>query len=198
MKRVNGLRGFAKFPRFQRKGLIWKEDRSVPEPVMRAKALTLGILLLSLTVGAAFPFAYGETSPAFSFNLPPSSLVDCWFSGVTFQATQGQAITVQWSENLSSAGPISMDFYIVPASSFRQHWFCDEGPAYVYWNDGAYGIANWVAPWTGGYAAILVNYGSYSVSGTMSVTTPNATVSANPLGLSTVRRTCYSNACLRT
>jgi len=154
------------------------------------KPLTLGIVLLSLTVCAALPFAYGQAASVFPFNLPSSSLVSCWFFGVTFQATQGQAITVQWSENLSSTGPISMDFYIVPASSFRSHWFCEEGPAYLYWNDGAYGIANWVAPATYGYAAILLNYGSYAVSGTLSITTPNATISASPLGPSTVRMGC--------
>jgi hypothetical protein len=162
---------------------------------MKTKPLTVGIALLSLTLCAAFPFAYGQPTSAFPFNLPSSSVVDCWFSGVTFQATQGQAVTVQWSENLSSVGPISMDFYIVPASSFRSHWFCDEGPAYVYSNDGAYGIANWVAPWTDGYAAILVNYGYYTISGTISVTTPNGTVSVNPLGLSTVRRACFTPSC---
>jgi hypothetical protein len=166
-------------------------------PVMITKSLTIGILLLSLSVGAALPFAYGQSTSGFPFNLPPASLSSCWFFGVTFQATQGQAITVRWSENLTSAGSISMDFYIVPASSFRSHWFCDDGPSSVYWNDGAYGIANWVAPWTGGYAAILVNYGYYSVSGTLSVTTPNATVSANALGLSTVKRGCYNTACSR-
>ena len=158
---------------------------------MKTKPLTLGIVLLSLTVGAALPFAYGQTPSTFPFNLPAGSLANCWFFGVTFQASQGQAITFQWSQNLSSAGPISMNFYIVPASSFRLHWFCDQGPAYVYWNDGAYGIANWTAPWTDSYAAILVNYGYYAVSGTISVTT----VSATPLGLSTVKRACYSPAC---
>jgi len=162
---------------------------------MKTKPLTFGIILLSLTVGAALPFAYGQAKSVFPFNLPSSSLVDCWFSGVTFQATQGQAITVQWSENLSSTGPISMDFYIVPASSFRLHWYCDQGPVYVYWNDGAFGIANWVAPWTGGYAAILVNYSYYAVSGTISVTTPNGTVSASALGLGTAKEGCYSLAC---
>jgi len=156
---------------------------------MKTKLLTLSIVLLSLTVAAALPFAYGQTTSTFPFNLPSSSLVNCWFFGVTFQAAQGQAITFQWSENLSSTGPISMDFYIVPVSSFRLQWFCDQGPVYVYWNDGAYGIANWAAPSTDGYAAILVNYGYYAVSGTISVTTPNATVSLTPLGLTTVRRT---------
>lgn len=159
---------------------------------MKTKKLPFGILLLSLTVGATVPFAYGQAKSAFPFNLPSSSPVSCWFFGVVFQATQGQAITFQWFENLSSAGPISMDFYIVPASSFRLPWYCDQGPAYVYWNDGAYGIANWAAPWTDRYAAILVNYGYNGVSGAIVVTTPNATVSANALGPTTVRRSCYS------
>jgi len=159
---------------------------------MKTKPLTLGIVFLSLTVGAALPFACGQTTSAFPFNLPSSSGVYCWFFGMIFQATQGQAITVRWSENFSSAGPISMDFYIVPSSSFRLHWYCDQGPAYVYWNDGAYGVANWAAPWTDRYATILVNYGYYPVSGTISVTTPNATVSATSLGLTTVARAWYS------
>jgi len=163
---------------------------------MRISQLTFGVLLLAITVVAALPFTYGQGPSTFPFNLPSSSVVDCWFFALTFQATQGRAVTFQWSENLSSAGPISMDFYIVPASSFRSHWYCDQGPAYVYFNNGAYGVAHWVAPSTDGYAAILVNYGYYAVSGAISITTPNATVSANPLGPSTVRRGCYSEACL--
>jgi len=163
---------------------------------MKSKPFPLGVILLCLAVALAIPYAYGQTQAVYEFNLPSGSVVDCWFFGVTFQATQGQAITVRWSENLSSTGPISMDFYIVPASAFRSHWFCDQGPAYVYANDGAYGVGNWVTSATDGYAAILVNYGYYAVSGTLSITTPNATISANPLGPSVVRRGCYSQACL--
>lgn len=162
---------------------------------MKTKPLTLGIVLLSVTLASALPFAYGQPASEFPFNLPSGTASNCWFFGVTFQATQGQAITIQWTQNLTSAGPISMNVYILPASSFRLHWYCDDGPEYVYWADGAYGIANWRVPWTDVYAAILVNYGYYAVSGTLSLTTPNATISATPLGLSTVKRTCYSQAC---
>jgi hypothetical protein len=169
----------------------WRSTRYLQ---MKTKTVTLGIILLSLAVGAALPFAYGQITSTFPFHLPSSSLVNCWFFGVAFQATQGQAITFQWSENLSSAGPISMDFYIVPANSFRVHWFCDQGPTYVYWNNGAYGIAKWNPPSTDRYAAILVNYGYNTVSGAI-VVTSSATISAYALGPTPVRNPCYSQAC---
>lgn len=167
--------------------------------MLRTKPLTLGIVLLSLTLASALPFAYGQSTSPLPFKLPAASAVTCWFFGVTFQANEGQSMTFQWTEDLSSAGPISMNFYIVPASSFRSHWYCGQGggygPEYVYWADGAYGAANWVVPWTDVYAAILVNYGYHAISGKLSVTTQNATVSVTPLGLGTVRQACYSPSC---
>jgi len=157
---------------------------------MEIRPFTLGVLFLSLTIAAALPCAYGQPASTFPYNLPAASMVNCWFFGVTFQANQGQSITFQWAENLSSAGPISMNFYVVPESSFSLHWYCiwggGLGAEYVYWADGASGVTNWLVPWTDVYAAILVNSAHSPISGTLSLTTPNGTVSATPLGPSTV------------
>jgi hypothetical protein len=164
---------------------------------MQFKWALLGLLVVFVALGGVTPVPiWGQTSSTFPFTLQGGSLPLCWFYGVSFSATQGQQITFQWAENLSSAGPVSMDFYIVPASSFHLRWYCQQGPEYVYWTDGAYGTANWAAPFSSGYSALLVNYGYYPISGTISITAPNGTVSAIPLGPSTVpRQLCYGQNC---
>lgn len=146
--------------------------------------LTLAILALSIVL---LP-ATAQAPTAFSFTLQKSSLADCWYFGVSFSATAGQPFTIQWSEGPSAAGPVSVNFYIAPVAAVQQVWLCDNGPVNLYWNDGAYGTPNWAPPATGGYAALIVNYSKYSVSGMISITTANATVSATPIGPTTVRR----------
>ena len=147
----------------------------------------LAFLLLCLNpVGLGSASAQAESS--FSFSLPGSSLAACWFYGVSFTAAEGQQITAQWNENFTDAGPVSVDFYIAPLTAVRQIWLCEDGPVYSYWNDGAYGTARWIAPSTGAYAVVVVNYSWYPVSGTISIMPTNGTLSATSMGPSTVRR----------
>jgi CubicO group peptidase (beta-lactamase class C family) len=156
--------------------------------------------LVLIVAGAITSFpASAQTPSALSFTLPGGSLVSCWFYGVSFSATEGQKLTLQWSENPSASGPVSLDFYIVPLASIQRVWLCEEGPVSLYWNDGAYGTANWAAPSTGGYVVLLVNYSYHSVSATISVTGVNATISTTPIGPNPVRReTCLSPGCIGT
>jgi len=162
---------------------------------MRAVSLALSLMLLFIAI--SFAPAYAQTPGGYSFNLPPSSLTGCWFFGVSFNVAQGQPVTVQWSENTSYTIPVSLDFYIVPATAVQQLWLCEDGPAYLYSTDGALGTANWAAPWAGRYTALVVNYGYDPVSGMISVTTPNATLSVNPIGPYPVRReVCISANCI--
>lgn len=153
------------------------------------KSTTFGIALVFLTLGTTGLLPVIAQAPStFSFSLQESSLVTCWYYGVSFDGTQGQQFTVQWSENPSAVGPVSVNFYIAPLMVARQNWLCDKGPVNLYWADGAYGTANWFAPSTGAYAVLVLNYGPYPVSGTISVTTVNATLSATPMGPTAVRR----------
>jgi hypothetical protein len=167
---------------------------------MRLKSTAFGFVLVFVALGTITSLpASAQTPSAFSFTLQGSSLALCWFYGVSFSATQGQQLTVQWSENTTGVGPVSLDFYIVRLASTNQRWFCDSGPGYLYWNDGAFGTANWAAPSTGGYAVLLVNYSYHSVSGIISVTAANVTLSATPIGPGTVRRLmCLSPSCIGT
>jgi len=164
---------------------------------MQRKIVTLALFFVFLTLGTAPGLrAYAQMTSTFPFTLPSSSLVDCWYFGASFYATQGQNFIVQWRENPSDIGLVSLDFYIVPQRSVHQPWLCDDGPVYLYWNEGAYVTANWVAPSAGAYAVLLVNYSYKSVSGVISVTAPNATLSANPIGPSMVRRIiCIGPSC---
>ena len=165
---------------------------------MNLKWASYGAVLMLLIVITIAPPASAQTPSAFSFALEGSSPTTCWFYGVTFNATQGQQLTVQWSENPDQVGPVSLNFYIAPLASIRQLWLCDEGPVYLYWNDGAYGTANWAPPSTGGYVALLVNYSYHSVSGMISVTASNATIPTSPIGPAPVRRKlCPAANCLR-
>jgi len=147
----------------------------------------LGLVLLTLSSIGLIPLS-GQSSPAFPFTLQGSSLASCWYYGVGFSAAGGEQITAQWSEAPSPVGPVSVNFYIAKLTAVHQTWLCDQGPVNLYWNDGAYGTANWAVPSTGGYAVLVVNYSQYLVSGTISVTIVNATISATPIGPSPVRR----------
>jgi hypothetical protein len=156
---------------------------------MKIKLIACGLILAFLAAATTAPVpAFAQTPSSFSFSFPGSSLVTCWFYGLGFDATQGQQVTVKWSENPLPGGPISLDFYIVPLASLHQIWLCEDGPVYLYWNDGAFGTVNWSAPSASGYAVLLVNYSYYPVSGRISVTGINFTLSASPIGPSTVRR----------
>jgi len=155
---------------------------------VRLKSTAFGLALVFLTLGwvGLLP-AMARTQSAFPFTLQGSSPVVCWFSGVVFDGTQGQQFSLQWNETPSVRGPVSVDFYIAPLPAIQQVWYCDNGPVYLYFNDGAYGAANWFAPLTGAYAVLVLNFMAYPVSGSISVTTANATLSATPIGPSAVR-----------
>lgn len=131
------------------------------------------------------PAASGQASSAFSFSLQGSSLTQCWFYAVGFNASEGEQIVVQWNE--TNFPPVSMNFYIVPQTSLYSVWNCFEGPVTLYFDDGAIGTATWAAPSAGSYAVLLVNYSYSSVSGIVSIAAVNATVSATPIGYGSVR-----------
>lgn len=156
---------------------------------MGFKSTTFSLMLLIITVGAAtwLP-ASAQSSSAFPFTLQGSYLVGCWFYGVRFNAAEGQQVTVQWNQNPTDVGPVSVNFYIAPLAAVQQIWLCDDGPVYLYWNDGALGTANWAVPSTGAYAALIVNYSQYPVSGTISITNVNGTLTVAPIGPSVARR----------
>jgi len=152
------------------------------------KLAALGVILVIITLlTAPFP-ASAQASSAFPYNLSGSSITSCWYFGIDFGATAGEPVTVQWSQNPTGEGAVSVNFYIAPLPEVQRIWLCDDGPVYMYSNDGAYGVANWTAPATGQYAAIIVNYSQYPLSGMMSLTTPNGTTSATPMGPNMVIR----------
>ena len=154
---------------------------------LKSTAFCLALTFLALgSIGS--PPAMAQSPSAFSFTLQESSLVGCWYYGVSFDGTQGQQFTAQWSQSPSAVGPVSVNFYISPLEAVQQIWLCDKGPVNIYWDDGAYGTANWAPPSTGGYAVLVVNYGPYPVSGTISITSGNATLSATPIGPAFARR----------
>jgi len=149
-----------------------------------------GFALILLTVDSiGIQPTLAQTSTEFSFTLQASSLTDCWYFGIAFSATDGQQFVVQWNENPTVVGPVSVDFYITPLDTIHHPWLCDNGPTDLYWNDGAYGTANWFAPSSSAYAAIIVNYSQYTISGTLSIAGINATVLTTPIGpMTTIRR----------
>jgi len=147
------------------------------------------VLIFLSFASVGFQPASAQTSPAFPFTLLGSSVVDCWFFGLAFSATGGQQFVVQWNENPTLVGPVSVDFYITPLDALHHPWLCDNGPVRLFWNDGAYGTADWSSPFARAYAAIIVNYSQYTISGTLSIAGINATVPATPIGpMTTIRR----------
>jgi len=157
---------------------------------MRLRSVAFGLAIILLSLGSIGIQPIGaQTSAGFPFTLAASSAAYCWYFGVAFSATNGQQFTVQWNEALTGAVPVSVNFYISQADAIQHPWLCDNGPVDLYWNDGAYGTAEWLAPSAGTYAAIIVNYSNYPVSGTLSIAAINATVSATPIGpVTTIRR----------
>jgi len=152
---------------------------------MRLKNSIIASLLILAVVGSfASPTVLAQTYPTYSFSLSGRSLVSCWYWGVMFNAAQGQRFSVMWSE--AGGTPIALDLYIVASSSVGEFWWCDTGPVELYHNSGAFGSANWAAPSAGEYAVLLVNnnpiYNYGSVSGTLSISAVNATVTTTPIG----------------
>jgi len=156
---------------------------------VESRSTAFGLLLVIMTLASTTCFPASAQMPsAFPYTLPGSLLVECWYFGVGFSAIEGQQVIVQWSQNLAGVAPVSVDFYIAPLAAVQRIWLCDYGPVYLYWNDGALGTASWVMPSTGEYAAIIMNYSQYPISGTISATRVNGTLSVTPIGPSTVRR----------
>ena len=155
--------------------------------------------LLVLTVMSTFASIPGsaQTNPVYSFSLEGVSIVSCWYWGVRFDAASGQRFNIRWSETVGTT--TSLDLYIAPVSSIHEIWFCDTGPVGPYSNSGAFGSVNWAAPSGGEYVVVLVNNYYGSVSGTLSVSSANATVTTAAIGYSTARQEpiCLGNDCSR-
>jgi hypothetical protein len=155
-------------------------------------------LLILVVVGSfTSSLVSAQTYPTYSFSLSGTSMTSCWYWGVMFNAAQGQRFGVKWSE--THVTPTSLDVYIAPASAIHEVWFCDTGPVGPYSNSGAFGSANWAAPSGGEYVVLIVNNNYGSVSGTLSITAANASVTANPIGYATARQEpiCLGNDCSR-
>jgi len=163
---------------------------------MRFNKFVIAYLMI-LTVAGTFASSpvSAQAYQSYSFSLSGLSYMSCWYWAVMFNATQGQRFNVKWNE---TAGiPTSLDLYITNLSSFGQVWVCDRGPVSLYSNTGAFGSANWAAPSAGEFTVLLVNYNYNSVSGTLSITAANATVTGTPLGYGTalLPPRCPGNAC---
>lgn len=151
----------------------------------RQSAASLLLVLMVLGVAMVSASASSQEPSSFSFSLQGSSLTQCWFYAVGFTAVAGEQLLMSWNE--TNFPPVSMNFYIVPQASLREVWDCFDGPVMLYFNDGAVGSASWVAPSAGSYAVLLVNYSYSPVSGAVSISAVNATVSVAPIGYGAIR-----------
>ncbi len=104
----------------------------------------------------------------------------CWYWWAGFSLAGGKEIRVQW--NTSSQIPIAVDLYIATPPAVGGRWFCDLGPEALYYDSGAFGSMQWVAPATATYALLVVNDASYTVSGTLSLVEGNATIHFSATG----------------
>jgi len=154
---------------------------------MRLTNSVLMYLLILAVVGSIT--SASATSPTYStyysFSLSGTSSVSCWYWEVMFIATQGERFSVKVSE---TGIPTSLDMYIVATSGIREVWSCDAGPIWLYYNSGAFESSNWNAPFPGEYVVLLVNNNYAPVSGTLSITAVNATVTATPIGYAMARQ----------
>jgi hypothetical protein len=153
---------------------------------MQLTKSSLAYLLILAVVTSITSSAVSGQASQISFSLNGTSLVSCWYWGVTFNATQGQRFSVQWNE--TGGTPTSLDLYIVAPSAVREIWFCDTGPVWLYSSSGAFGSANWATPSAGEYVVLLVNNNFSPVSGSLSIMAVNATVTATPIGYATARQ----------
>jgi hypothetical protein len=153
---------------------------------MRLKnAIIAYLLILGVVGGFASPPVSGQAYQTSQFSLSGTSYVSCWYWGVMFNATQGQQFSVKWNE--TGGVPTSLGMYIVAPSATLEAWYCETGPVALYSNSGAFGSANWAAPSAGEFNVLLVNANYGSVSGTLSIMAPNATVTVTPIGYNTAR-----------
>jgi len=144
------------------------------------------LLILAVVSSIISSPVSGQGYSTYSFSLSRASYVSCWYWGVMFNANQGQSFSVQWSE--TGGTPTSLDLYIVAPSAIREIWICDTGPPWLYYNSGAFGSVNWAAPSAGEYIVLLANNNYDPVSGTLSITAVNATMTATSIGYAIARQ----------
>jgi len=150
------------------------------------KSIVVSVLILAVVGSFASSSVLGQTAPVYSFSLSPPSLTYCWYWGIMFNASQGQRFTVTWNE--TGGSPASLDLYIVAPSTIHESFPCDTGPAWLYYNSGGYGSANWVSPSAGEFIVLLVNDNYHTISGTLSIMAVSATVTATSIGYSLARQ----------
>jgi len=157
------------------------------------------LLILAVVASISSSPVSAQAYQTSSFSLSGTSIVSCWYYGVTFNATLGERFSVKWNENETGNIPTALDLYIVAPSAIHEIFFCDNGPVWLYSNSGAYGSANWAAPSAGEYVVLLVNNNYSPVSGTLSIMAVNATVTASSIGYATARQPppCLANDCSR-
>jgi len=139
-------------------------------------------VVCSVTVSSV----YGQGSVTFSFSLNQSSWGSCWYWDVMFNAEPGQLFIVNW--NGTALTPTSLDLYIVAQKSTQETWFCDTGPVALYSHSAMFGSVRWAAPAAGDYVIFLVNNNfnsGNSISGALSMTAINGTLTPTPIGYAT-------------
>ncbi len=148
---------------------------------MGAFTLIFAVLLNTISFQAS-----AQNSGSNTFTIRGNSITSCWYFAVEFNATGRELFHVRWTT--TSRIPTALDLYIASPSAIRRIWYCDSGPEGPYSNSGAFGSVNWIAPATGEYVALLVNNNHNSVSGALSIVTPNARVAVVAIGYAAARQ----------
>ena len=139
--------------------------------VMRVSCIA--VVLTVLVSSVLFPVS-AQTNGSNTFKLPGSSQMGCWYWWSSYSLVGGERIVLQWAVHSQVINAV--DLYITTPSEGAAKWVCDDGPSAYYYDFGAFGVTRWSAPRTGTYIVVVVNYGLYTVSGTLSLTVGGATI----------------------
>jgi hypothetical protein len=152
---------------------------------MRFAAFACSVALI-LLASQAFLEVSAQSDAGNNFSVPgwQNNPYGCSYWWANFNLNAGQEVSVQWT----TSGWYPIDLYIATPLAASGRWFCGTGPEALFYDSGALGSTNWVAPATGTYAFVVVNDGLNAASGTLSLSAGNTTITASATGYGNARQ----------
>jgi hypothetical protein len=138
-------------------------------------------LILAIILTSTAPFLVSaQTNQPTSFALPQGSRRLCRFWWGSFSLSGGELVDLQWSTR--NQVPFGVDLYVAPKLEPGYSWYCDTGPDSLYYDSGTFGSLYWVAPFSHMYTLVVVNDSPYAVSGALTLTAGNTTITFSQTG----------------
>ncbi len=143
---------------------------------------TTALYTYAIATQYATSTSYVYQPTTFTIQGTSAGCTDRWWQSraevESFNGTQGEQFHMQWTvTDQKSGAQTSVGFFITTLSEFVNTWWCNSsGTQKVLWaahysSSSSDTWADWVAPATGEYVALIVNNNPNAVSGTLSIET---------------------------